>query len=291
MKSSFSNSFSPILKLILLLLVVTNQFFPQINMKMGANNGYYLLNKEDMAEGKHHTRHAELFGKYVEGINQKVLQAVDIVQSTALDGGGYFANIKADPPESPIGYELKLFGRSLLNPPRTTSYCSGASYAAFIEAINLYFFEKQTEISYERYEALRMQEEDGGRREDQIKFWGKWNDDGYGCNYALVQYSEMGTDIKPEDALPGDFVNIIWNSGGGHSVVFLGWYKDESPILNLVYWSSQKSTNGLGDVVVPIEKIKNVKFVRLTNPQNIFAFDPLKEVNRKISPNIINFEE
>ncbi|MBS3999324.1 MAG: hypothetical protein KGZ71_02445, partial [Desulfobulbaceae bacterium] len=96
---------------------------------------------------------------------------------------------------------------------------------------------------------------------------------------------------KPEDALPGDFVNIIWNSGGGHSVVFLGWYKDESPILNLVYWSSQKSTNGLGDVVVPIEKIKNVKFVRLTNPQNIFAFDPLKEVNRKISPNIINFEE
>lgn len=292
MKASFFfslfRSLSQLLKILFLLLFISNQVFSQINMEKGYKNGFYLLNKKDLSEEKHHTRHAEIFGKYVEGINYKVLQAIDVVQATAPDGGGYFANIKADPPESPIGYELKLFGRSLLNPPRTTSYCSGASYAAFIETINLHFIDVNPELSYERYEALRMQEEDGGRREDRIKYWGKWNDDGYGCNYALVQYSEMGIDIKPEDALPGDFVNIIWKSGGGHSVVFLGWYKDEDSALNLVYWSSQKSTNGLGDVVVPIEKIKNVKFVRVTKPDKIFTFNPLTEIDRKISADVIN---
>lgn len=65
-----------------------------------------------------------------------------------------------------------------------------------------------------------MQEPDGGRREDEIKFWGKWNDDGFGNHFALVQYSQMGTTIKPIHARPGDFMNISWKKGGGHSVVF-----------------------------------------------------------------------
>src|SRR5574341_204344 len=243
---------------------------------------WFVLSKDDLAGGTHHTRHAEIFGKYVKGYNYYALQAIDKVQATAMDGGGYFTGMKAVPTESPIGYKLKLFDRPLLEPPRTTSYCSGSTYAAFIEQMNLLFPNQGKELSYDRYESIRMQEEDGGRREDTIKFWGKWNDDGFGTQYALVQYAMMGEEIKPRHARPGDYLNISWKKGLGHSVVFLGWYKDENGQKNIVYWTSQTRTNGFGDEVVPLERIKDVKIVRLTHPENLFTFDVTTPVQRDI---------
>ena len=247
------------------------------------NGEWFLLNKNDIAAGAHHTRHAEIFGKYVQGYNDYALQAIDKVQATAMDGGGYFIGIKAVPTESPIGYKLKLFDRPLLEPPRTTSYCSGSTYAAFIEQLNLIFSKKEgKKLSDERYEAIRMQEENGGRREDTIKFWGKWNDDGFGSHYALVQYAKMGEEIKPPQARPGDFINISWVKGGGHSVVFLGWYQDENGQKNIVYWASQTRTNGFGDEVIPLERIKEIKAVRLVHPENLFKFEVNAPVQRDI---------
>ena len=253
-------------------------------LKATRDNGeWFLLNKADIAAGAHHTRHAEIFGKYVQGYNYFVLQAIDKVQATAMDGGGYFIGIKAVPTESPIGYKLKLFDRPLLEPPRTTSYCSGSTYAAFIEQLNLIFSKKEgKKLSDERYEAIRMQEENGGRREDTIKFWGKWNDDGFGSHYALVQYAKMGEEIKPPQARPGDFINISWVKGGGHSVVFLGWYQDENGQKNIVYWASQTRTNGFGDEVIPLERIKEIKAVRLVHPENLFKFEVNAPVQRDI---------
>jgi len=246
------------------------------------NGDWFLLKKEDLVAGAHHTRHAEIFGKYAQGYNAFVLQGIDKVQATAMDGGGYFIGIKAVPAESPVGYKLKLFGRPLLEPPRPTSYCSGASYAAFIEQLNLIFPDQGQRLNYARYEAIRMQEENGGRREDTIKFWGKWNDDGFGSHYALVQYAKMGEAIKPRQARPGDFMNISWAKGGGHSVVFLGWYKDENEKKHIVYWASQTRTNGFGDEVIPLERLKEVKIVRLTHPENLFKFEVNTTVERKI---------
>nr|ALS90601.1 MetaGeneMark_Unknown Function [uncultured bacterium] len=129
---------------------------------------------------------------------------------------------------------------------------------------------------------MRMQEPDGGRREDGVKFWGHWNDDGFGSQYALVQYSGMGEEIKPADARPGDFVNISWTSGLGHSAIFLCYLTDETGAKRMLYWSSQPGTNGLGDQSSPLEKIKEVKFVRLTHPEKVFTFDPGKNVDRKV---------
>ena len=253
------------------------------------NGEWFLLAKEDLAGGTHHTRHAEIFGKYVSGYNTYALQGIDHVQAQAPEGGGYFIGIKAVPPESPVGYPLQLFGRPLLAPPRATSYCSGASYAAFIEQLNLLFRSHRDSLDYARYEALRMQEEDGGRREDTIKFWGKWNDDGFGSHYALVQYAHMGKEIKPRHARPGDSMNISWKKGGGHSVIFLGWYKDENGQKHIVYWASQTRTNGFGDEVIPLERIKEVKAVRLTDPQNLFTFDVATPVRRDIPGDAIDW--
>ncbi|MGH7597554.1 MAG: hypothetical protein ACREOI_14465 [bacterium] len=253
------------------------------------NGDWFVLSKDDLVGRTHHTRHAEIFGKYVEGYNHYALQSIDKVQTTAMDGGGYFIGIKAVPAESPIGYKLTLFDRPLLEPPRKTSYCSGSTYAAFIEQMNVLFPGEGEKLSYDRYEALRMQEEDGGRREDTIKFWGKWNDDGFGSHYALVQYAKMGKEIKPRNARPGDFMNISWKTGNGHSVIFLGWYKDENGQKHIVYWASQTRTNGFGDEVVPLERIKDVKTVRLVHPENLFAFEVNTTVQRDVPGDIIDW--
>ncbi|NOX87733.1 MAG: hypothetical protein GXO77_01820 [Calditrichaeota bacterium] len=280
------------MRILLIIIALIPLFYcnTKSDLKPTRDNGsWFFLSKEDLSAGVHHTRHAEIFGKYAEGYNKFVLMGIDRAQSHAPDGGGYFIGLKADPPESPMGYELKLFGKSLLKPPRSTSYCSGSTYTAFIEALNLIFSDGQNKISPQRLEALRMQEPDGGRREDFVKFWGYWNADGYGNHFALVQYSKMGERISPQRARPGDFMNISWKKGGGHSVVFLGWYRDEKGGKNVVYWASQKGTNGMGDAVVPIERIKEVCVVRLTNPERLFSFNIDEPVRTDVKGDSVQF--
>ncbi|HEX2867574.1 MAG TPA: hypothetical protein VHO03_11060 [Ignavibacteriales bacterium] len=270
---------------ILFLLVLTFVFCLNLSLEAGTpkeKKGWLVLGKKDLAKGTYHTDHYKIFKKYTSGYNLEVLKAIDIVQSHAMNGGGYFIGKDSTPTESPTYYELKLFNKSLITPPRHSSYCSGSSYSAFIEALNMILSKKGKKLSPERLEALRMQEPNGGRREDWIKFWGIWNADGFGSQYAMVQYAGMGEEIKPEDARPGDFLNISWKSGIGHSVVFLGWYMDENNKKNIVYWSSQKATNGFGDQVVSLERIKDVKIVRLTKPENLFNFDVNQAVNKDV---------
>ncbi len=208
------------------------------NMEIKEKIGWFFLPQKQMAEKTYHTDHYKLYAQYAPGYNKSILKGIDIVQSTANDGGGYFIGIDSIPTESPIGYELKLLGKSLLDPPRTTSYCSGSSYGAFIEGLNDIYKDSAKEMPQAQFEASRMQEPDGGRREDHIKLWGWWNADGYGNHFALVQYTKMGERITPKEARPGDFLNISWKSGVGHSVVFLGWYKDEAGKKYLLYWNT-----------------------------------------------------
>lgn len=248
-----------------------------------------LLSSDDLVNGEHHSLHAETFGKYTSGFNLDVLSGIDKVQSTATEGGGYFIGIKADPPESPVGYNLKLDDNELLNPARKTSYCSGASFAAFVEGLNKLSEEEKINLSADRTEILRMQEQDGGRREDKVKFWGNWNADGFGNHFALTQYFNAGVEINPMEAQPGDFMNISWNSGVGHSVVFLGWYINDQNEKCVVYWSSQKGTNGFGDDVVPVSKIKEVKVVRVIHPEEIFTGTPNDKIDYKITGNKIDW--
>ncbi len=250
---------------------------------------WLFLDKADIGNSTQNTEHFKTFGKYTSGYNLDVLKAIDLVQKHAMDGGGYFIGIDSIPTESPVGYELKLFNHSLINPPRKTSYCSGSSYSVFIEALNLILKDKKDKLDQDRIEALRMQEPDGGRREDWVKFWGIWNADGFGSEYALVQYSKMGKIIKPEEARPGDFINISWKSGIGHSVVFLGWYIDENNKKYIAYWSSQKSTNGFGDQMSSLTKVKSVKVVRLTAPENLFNFNINETIDKDVPGDEVTF--
>jgi len=250
----------------------------------------FLVSDKDLAAGTHHTRHAEIFGRTLSGYNLSILRGIDKVQATADSGGGYFAGINAVPAESPVGYPLQLLGKPLLSPPRKTSYCSGSSYAAFMEGMDIILKDRQRDLDSVHYEALRMQEVDGGRREDHVKFWGWWNADGFGNDFALIQYAKIGHRIKPVQSRPGDFMNISWKNGGGHSVIFLGWYLSPDSVKNVVYWSSQKSTNGFGDAIVPISRIKEVLVVRLTNPEHLFRFDIQNQPNSNVSGDTITWQ-
>ena len=229
----------------------------------------------------YHTSHADTYGTDVPKANLEILKGVDRVQATAMDGGGYFIGVKASPPECPVGYPVTFLGEPMLTPTRPTSYCSGASYAAFIEALGELVKDRQAEISEDQVEALRMEEPDGGRREDMVKFWGWWNADGPGSLYALTLYTQMGTRVAPESAIPGDFCNINWVSGPGHSVVFLGWEITEGGEQGMRFWSSQKSTNGFGDLVVPLRTISGYVFTRLTRPDAVINLDPTRIMHRE----------
>lgn len=248
------------------------------------------LSKEEISDTAQYLNHYKVFSKYASGYNLEVLKAIDKVQAHAMDGGTYFIGLKADPPESPVNYELKLGDKSLVIPPRKSSYCSGSTYAVFIETLNSILADTIASLSADRVEAMRMQEPNGGRREDWIKFWGIWNADGFGCQYGLVQYGNMGIDVKPEDAMPGDFANISWTSGNGHSVVFLGWYVNKNGEKCILYWSSQKKTNGYGDQLSLLSDVANIKITRLTKPENIFNFDINKPVDKKVPGDRINWK-
>jgi len=233
-----------------------------------------------LALGPHHVQHLALLGKGLPRTNREILAAVDRVQATAQDGGGYFIGVHAVPAECPIGYPLSLKGAAILSPTRSTSYCSGSSYSALIEALD-HLLKKRPDPA--QLELLRMQEPDGGRREDGVKAWGWWNADGFGCDFALVQYLGIGERVKAADARPGDFMNISWTSGLGHSVVFLGWVRGGAKGPSIVYWSSQKGTNGLGDQVSPLSNVKELSAVRLTHPERVLTFTP-GAVDRKAAP-------
>ncbi|NJL72126.1 MAG: hypothetical protein HC888_11365 [Candidatus Competibacteraceae bacterium] len=59
---------------------------------------------------------------------------------------------------------------------------------------------------------------------------------------ALVS-RDLGIEVAPKGALPGDLVQFWRNSGSGHAVVFLGWVSDDDgkPI-TILYWSVQSQT-------------------------------------------------
>lgn len=234
-------------------------------LAMAEPDGLAVLSQAQAALPAHHTRHLERFGRGASREARAVLAAVDWVQSTAPRGGGYFANPKAVPLESPIGAPLRLWGRTLFEPGRTTSFCSGATYAVLVDALNR-LKPSGSDLPDEAWESFRQTEADGRRRENQVGFWGAWNGEGAGLENALTVASQMGDRVAPRQARPGDFMHIFWRNGLGHSVVFLGWQRRGARTTGVRFWSSQKATHGLGDWTVPSSRIGSVVVVRLARP-------------------------
>ena len=53
-----------------------------------------------------------------------------------------------------------------------------------------------------------------------------------------------------DEAEAGDFVQLWRHSGSGHSCIFRAWVRDDDDeIVGLRYWSTQSSTDGIGERV------------------------------------------
>ena len=77
------------------------------------------------------------------------------------------------------------------------------------------------------------------------RYWFVLEKNGPGPSLALEEFG-LGRTIEPEEALPGDFVQIWRRQGSGHSVIFLSWVRDEEgEIIGFRYWSSQPGTDGI----------------------------------------------
>ena len=78
----------------------------------------------------------------------------------------------------------------------------------------------------------------------------------------------LGTEIKFEDALPGDMCQIWRRSGSGHSVILINKQPD-----GFGYWSTQPATNGIGYRAEFFKGVKNpvteIYIARLNQKPNV----------------------
>jgi hypothetical protein len=148
------------------------------------------------------------------------------------------------------------------------SFCSSATYLAFLVTLADLQKEKRLKLTKEDLEKLLY-----ARQPDGVGVWGRWNANGPGTA-RLFQALELGENFTEiEDARRGDFLKIWWSDEvgskeHGHSVVYLGTRTDEKGVQQLSFWSSN-IPSGYGNKEIPLTKAKHLLFSRLINPQNL----------------------
>ncbi len=126
--------------------------------------------------------------------------------------------------------------------PEKRCYCCGLTFEVFFRAWEL--AAKKAKVAF-KIGALDAKGVDGLRRD----WFGRDANDRKTLQRALVEH-DLGRAIALEEARPGDFVQLWRADKTGHSVVLLDLERDASgKLVALRYWSTQKSTNGVGERV------------------------------------------
>ncbi len=120
-------------------------------------------------------------------------------------------------------------------------YCCGLTFEVFVRAWKAWCEAKERPFAIPGV--------DGEEIKDLRSDWfGSTGDKRTLIQHAIVSRGLGRAIEKPEDARPGDFVQLWRNNGTGHSVVFLEWKKGgDGKLKALRYWSTQKSTDGIGE--------------------------------------------
>lgn len=193
-------------------------------------------------------------------------------------GGGYdTSNSTLKKLESSIEIEKDPLkgGLTLRFEKAAPSFCSAATYLAFIQLLNRLQQNKAFQLTSETQKELLIYGQPDGSG-----VWGRWNANGPGT--ARLFY-ELGlgrnfTMDKLNEAQPGDFLKIFWNDEigvheHGHSVIFTG-LREKEKARELCFWSSNKASEenpvaGMGEKCVDLKKIRRGIFSRLENPERL----------------------
>jgi hypothetical protein len=154
--------------------------------------------------------------------------AADVVEVARSypDGGGY------EWQGTGVPHEIRFQGEQILAKGEQT-YCSGYTFAVAMKAAT-----ERNLLRGKSPDAIRkFQKQWYGATEDSAETQ---------CAYALRQLG-IGEPVPPDEARPGDFLQLWRSNGSGHSVVFLDWITENERAVGVKYRSSQTATDGIGD--------------------------------------------
>jgi hypothetical protein len=184
--------------------------------------------------------------------------------NTMPRGGGYSATSGAT---RDLQSAVHVTGGRLYVKPAAAraTYCSGATYLVFIEAIQRLLPESL--VGEHLAEALAIRGQSDG-----VGVWGRWNANGPGtaCLFRELRLGHNFTSF--DEAMPGDFMKIFWTDAvgtreHGHSVIYLGRWQVNG-VETIRFWSSNKP-GGYGVKEVLRSRISHAIFSRLEAPSNI----------------------
>jgi hypothetical protein len=184
--------------------------------------------------------------------------------NTMPRGGGYSATSGAT---RDLQSAIQVSGGRLYVKPDAAraTYCSGATYLVFIQAIQRLLPESVVGVGLA--EALAISGQPDG-----VGVWGRWNANGPGtaCLFRELRLGRNFTSF--DEAKPGDFMKIFWTDAvgtreHGHSVIYLG-REPVNGVETVRFWSSNKP-GGYGVKEVPRSRIYSAIFSRLEAPSNI----------------------
>ena len=119
------------------------------------------------------------------------------------------------------------------------SYCCGFTFEVFVRAMKLRNIQ----------DGLDPDDFNGMTFNDLFNALQLWYIEGTGDSEqrAIVGYGLGNAVTNFEDARPGDFLSYSTTPAGGHSVIFMGWLRDDqNRIIGLRYFSSNLSSNSIG---------------------------------------------
>lgn len=176
----------------------------------------------------------------------------DVLEAAYLipNGGGY-CNLA----DTGVNETIRQNGSLILSASKGGTYCCG------------YTFEVAMRIAEQR--GLLADKSVSKVRRFQQEWYGSVDSAALKQCAAAVCDLGIGREIALDDAQPGDFVAFQRNNGIGHSVVFLGWVKNQTgKKVGIHFRSSQPGTDGIGDAseffadsgyVIPVRGIDRSK--------------------------------
>jgi hypothetical protein len=213
------------------------------------------------------------FSTYAQNIshfsdpNETVLALVDSMPSH----GGYLATSTATR-DLQSAVQVRN-GKLDVNPlAARTTYCSGATYLVFVQAIQSMLSRNTLEGPIANALAIKGQA-------DGVGIWGRWNANGPGTA-CLFHELKLGRNFTSFDAARrGDFMKIFWTGAvgrheHGHSVIYMGRFLQDGFEM-IQFWSSNKP-DGYGLKSVPRSRIAYAIFSRLEAPANIARVSALR---------------